>query len=58
MTLREEVVRRAEVEEKLAETLGDLEMAEYQIALLEDGEKEHLDNINNLEKKVKELEEK
>ena len=38
MTLREEVVRRAEVEEKLAETLGDLEMAKYQIALLEEGE--------------------
>ena len=58
MMLWEEVARRAEAEEKLAHTQGDLEMAEYQIALLEDGEKEHLDNINKLEKRVQELEEK
>ena len=35
-----------------------MEIADYQLVLLQDGEKEHLDNINNLEKKVKELEEK
>ena len=35
-----------------------METTEYQISLLEDGEKEHLDNINKLEKRVKELEEK
>ena len=34
-----------------------METADYQIALLQDGEK-YLDNINKLEKKVKELEEK
>ena len=56
--LREEVARRAEAEEKLADAQGDLETADYQLVLLQDGEKEHLDNINNLEKKVKELEEK
>jgi septal ring factor EnvC (AmiA/AmiB activator) len=58
MMLREEVARRAEAEEKLADTQGDMETTEYQISLLEDGEKEHLDNINKLEKKVKELEER
>ena len=58
MMLREEVARRAEAEEKLADALGDLEMADYQITLLQDGEKEHLDNINKLEKKMKELEER
>ena len=56
--LREEVARRAEAEEKLADAQGDLETADYQLVLLQDGEKEHLDNINKLEKRVKELEEK
>ena len=56
--LQEEVARRAEVEEKLADAQGDLETADYQLVLLQDGEKEHLDNINNLEEKVKELDEK
>jgi len=55
--LQEEVARRAEVEEKLADAQGDLETADYQLVLLQDGE-EHLDNINKLEKRVKELEEK
>ena len=56
--LREEMDQRADVEEKLADAQGDLETADYQLVLLQDGEKEHLDNINKLEKKVKELEEK
>ena len=55
---REEVAWRAEAEEKLTDAQGDLETADYQIALLQDGEKEHLDNINKLEKRVKVLEEK
>ena len=58
MMLREEVARRAEAEEKLAGAQGDLETVDYQLVLLQDREKEHLDNINKLEKKVKELRKK
>ena len=51
MMLQEEIARRAEVEEKLADAQGDLEIADYQLVLLQDGEKENLDNINKLEKR-------
>jgi septal ring factor EnvC (AmiA/AmiB activator) len=56
MMLREEVVRRAEAEEKLADTQGDLKTAENHIALMEEEEGKHLDDIDKLEKKVKEFE--
>ena len=55
MMLREEVVRRAEAEEKLTDTQGDLEMAENHIALMEEEEEKHLDDIDRLEKKNKDL---
>ena len=53
MMLREEVTRRAE--DNLTDAQGDLETSDYQMALLQDGEKEHLDNINKLQKKNKDL---
>ena len=49
MKLREELVRRTEVEEKLVDTQGELD-------LMQEEEERHLDDIDGLEKKVKELE--
>ena len=56
MRLREELARRAEVEEKLVDTQGDLDLGKNHLDLMQEEEERHLDDIDRLEKKVKELE--
>jgi len=58
MGLREELARRPEVEEKLVETQGDLDLAKNHLDLMEEEEEKHLNDIDRLEKKVKELKKK
>ena len=44
------------MEEKLVDTQGDLDLGKNHLDLMQEEEERHLDDIDGLEKKVKELE--